>query len=155
LLHPGSGSKRKNWHISNFKRVAEILVSDGKQIEFVLGPAEHFMADMLAEGASERIIRKISDLPELLSLLRTAGGFIGNDSGVSHLSAFLGLPTVAVFGPSDPQRWKPAGRSVATVRPDNLDCRPCFEINSENCDSTECLNRTSPENIVRAFYELK
>jgi len=154
LLHPGSGSKRKNWDISNFKRVGEILASDGKRIEFILGPAEYSMADMLKKDDPDRIVHRISDLPELLSLLRTAGGFIGNDSGMSHLAAFLGLPTVAVFGPSDPQRWKPSGRSAAAVRPDNLDCRPCFETNSENCRNIECLNRTSPENVVRAFYEL-
>lgn len=148
LLHPGSGSRRKNWPLSNFITIEKILKSKGMRPEFILGPAEYFLTEALKDSRS---IHQLTDLELLVSLLRKAGGFIGNDSGISHLSGFMGVPTVAIFGPSDPNRWQPAGRSVSVVRPDDLNCTPCFEISSNNCDKTECLDRISTEMVSKAL----
>jgi len=154
LIHPGSGSRKKCWPVSNFANVASSIVSDGNEAEFILGPAEHFLADILSQKNKHHLkIHIMNDLIKVSSLLKTADGFIGNDSGISHLAAFMGLPTVAVFGPSDPKRWKPMGRAVAVVRPD-LDCKPCFEINTVDCTEMVCFNKTSPETVSNAFYKL-
>lgn len=153
-IHPGSGSKKKNWKTVNYLKTARILESDGLQTEFILGPAEYFLAESLqAQRGPKREIHIVDDLSELALLLKTAGGFIGNDSGISHLAAFLGLATVAVFGPSDPQRWQPVGRAVKALRPE-LECSPCFETNSTGCESMECLDQTTPATVVEAFYKL-
>jgi ADP-heptose:LPS heptosyltransferase len=92
-------------------------------------------------------------LTELAGRLKAGGGFIGNDSGVSHLAAFIGLPTVAVFGPSDPEIWKPMGRAVKVVRSD-LECSPCFETKTVGCEEIECFNRITPETVLASFYGL-
>ncbi len=153
LIHPGSGSRRKNWAVSNFIKTEAVLRADGLFPEFIIGPAEEFLKSALQED-SRRTVRLISDLTELAGLLRTAGGFIGNDAGLSHLAAFTGLPTVAVFGPSDPIRWRPSGRAVTVLRPADLDCRgPCFEIGKNNCEKPDCLC-TLPETVIKAFYSL-
>lgn len=153
-LHPGSGSRKKNWGAANFIETAAILMSNGYTPDFILGPAEHFIKESLQAQCDDKIkIRIFDDLSELTLLLKKAGGFIGNDSGISHLAAFLGLPTVAVFGPSDPQRWKPAGRFVKTVRP-GLDCSPCFEKGDVNCKTMECLHSTTPAMVINAFYKM-
>ncbi len=154
LIHPGSGSRRKNWPVSNFIKTEAMLRADGFCPEFIAGPAEDFLKTALRED-SRRRIHTVSDLTDLAALLRSAGGFIGNDSGVSHLAAFTGLPTVAVFGPSDPRRWRPVGRAVTVLRPDDAECRgPCFEISKNNCEAPFCLDRTLPETVIRAFYSL-
>jgi ADP-heptose:LPS heptosyltransferase len=82
-------------------------------------------------------------------------GFIGNDAGITHLAAFLGLPCVAIFGPADPERWTPVGRSTAVVRAP-VDCEPCFELLPENCDgdAPECLFDTQPETVMHVFKKL-
>ena len=154
LIHPGSGSTKKNWPLANFVKIALILESRGWRPEFIIGPADLFMASSLKtqEGLGAKI-HIMDDLNELVVLLKTAGGFTGYDSGVSHLAAFLGLPSVAVFGPSDPYQWKPFGPCVAVVRP-KLDCSPCFETKNLNCESMECLHGTSPEMVIDAFYRL-
>jgi heptosyltransferase-3 len=92
-----------------------------------------------------------SDLAELAALLESAGGYIGNDSGASHLAAYLGLPTTVIFGPADPARWAPFGRAVAIVRP-GLQCRPCFETDKANCDDPQCLEDIRPHEVLEAFY---
>ncbi len=152
ILHPGSGSMKKNWHVSNFVKICDRLKSCCMKPEFVTGPAEHFLIKDIPKHDNQ--IHMISDLTELAFLLKKAGGFIGNDSGVTHLAAFLGLPTTAVFGPSDPDRWKPLGRAVKIVRPD-LDCCPCFETGKNICDKMECFEKTTPEIVIREFNRLQ
>jgi len=151
LLHPGAGSFRKRWPLSDFLEVAAMLEADGLKTEFVLGPAEADLANELQQP--DRTVHVLSDLLELTALLKSAGGYIGNDSGASHLAAVLGLPVTVIFGPADPKRWAPVGRKVAIVRPE-LDCRPCFETEKANCGDPDCLGKTTPEQVIRAFYRL-
>ena len=149
LIHPGAGSTRKRWPISDFLEVAAKLEVVGIKPEFVLGPAEEDLAEILAH--SDRIVHKLSDLLALAELLKSAAGYIGNDSGVSHLAAFIGLPATVIFGPTDPERWAPLGRSVSIVRSE-LDCHPCFETARVNCHDPKCLNKITPQQVIQAFY---
>ena len=149
LLHPGAGSIRKRWPVSNFIQVEAALKADGFKPEFVLGPAEERLADDLQ--CPQRLVHVLDDLPDLVALLNSAGGYIGNDSGASHLAAYLGLPTTVIFGPADPARWAPVGRAVQIVRP-HLPCRPCFETEPANCEDPRCLAGTSPQKVLEAFY---
>ena len=151
LIHPGAGSIRKRWSISNFLEVEGMLKSDGLNPEFILGPAEECLSETLLEPGWT--VHFLTDLSDLATLLKSAGGYIGNDSGASHLAAFLGLPTCVIFGPTDPARWTPVGRAVETLRPE-LECRPCFETETENCKDPNCLEKTTPQAVIRAFYRV-
>lgn len=154
FIHPGSGSRKKCWPISNFIKIASLIEAKGRRPEFILGPAEHDFFDVLSRRKTLKAkIHKIDALAELAVLLKTGGGFIGNDSGVSHLSAFLGLPTVAVFGPSDPDIWAPVGRSVEIVK-SRCECSPCFDSGTVGCEKIECFRDISCEDVLAAFYRL-
>ena len=154
IIHPGSGSRKKCWPISNFVKIASLLKAGGKQPEFILGPAEYDLHDILMQSKKLNAnVHKIEKLTELAGLLKTGGGFIGNDSGVSHLAAFIGLPTIAVFGPSDDKTWRPMGRAVKVLRSD-LECSPCFETGTVGCEEIDCFSRITPEDVLTAFYEL-
>lgn len=154
LLHPGSGSTRKRWPLSNFLEVAGRLEADGSSPEFVMGPAERELSQQFLQRADHNCkLHILGELTDLLDLYRSAGGYIGNDSGASHLAAFVGLPAVVIFGPADPIRWKPVGRAVEVVRPE-LDCRPCFETENENCADPACLGAITPESVLAAFYRV-
>ncbi len=151
LLHPGAGSIRKRWSISNFLEVEAMLKADGLNPEFILGPAEVDLSDVLQRPG--RTVHILTDLKDLAALLNSAGGYIGNDSGATHLAAFLGLPTGAIFGPADPKRWAPVGRAVEIVWPE-LECRPCFETEIVNCEDLNCLEKTTPQTVIEAFYQV-
>jgi len=154
MIHPGSGSRKKCWAISNFVKVALSIDANGKQPEFILGPAEYNLYDILMQSKKLNAkVHRLDKLTELAGLLKTGGGFIGNDSGVSHLAAFIGLPTVSVFGPSDPKTWKPMGRAVKVVRYD-LECSPCFETGTVGCEEMECFNGITSEDVLSAFNRL-
>ena len=151
LLHPGAGSIRKRWPLDNFLQVESMLKVSGLKPEFVIGPAERDLAEDLQQ--TDLRLHVLDDLLELLELLSSAGGYIGNDSGASHLAAYCGLPTTVIFGPADPRRWTPIGPAVKIVRP-ALQCRPCFETEPENCDNPQCVEGISPREVLEVFYSV-
>jgi ADP-heptose:LPS heptosyltransferase len=148
LLHPGSGSPRKRWPLSGFLTVADRLAAWGMRAEFVTGPAEGDLAARLRTGG--HALHELQEPVALLERLASAGAWIGNDSGASHLAAWAGLPSVVIFGPSDPVRWRPMGEAVEIVRP-VLECTPCFETEPANCASGDCLVRITTADVMAAF----
>jgi heptosyltransferase-3 len=121
VIQPGSGGSHKRCHLGNFLAVAKALVSEGIEVIFLLGPAE-------SEQFSNASIKKISSvakyltdlsLTAVLGLLSCADGFLGNDSGITHLAAALGVRTLAVFGPTNPDVYRPIGPAVTVFTGDN------------------------------------
>lgn len=113
-VHPGSGSAGKNWPAERFARVAEAIAA-GRPWLLVEGPADESRARALA-GVGGAVLAKGLPLRVLGALLSQAGVYLGNDSGVSHLAAAWGAPTVALFGPTDPALWSPVGPRVTIMR---------------------------------------
>ncbi|HLA79426.1 MAG TPA: glycosyltransferase family 9 protein [Vicinamibacteria bacterium] len=112
-LHPGSGSPRKNWPAEAFAAAAQALTA-GRPWLLVEGPADQAAAAALRSPNS---VSAQALPPRVLgAILAQAGLFLGNDSGVSHLAAAWGAPTLALFGPTDPAVWGPVGPRVATLR---------------------------------------
>lgn len=109
-LHPGSGSEKKNWPLESYLELSRRLSEQGGKVAWVLGPAE----DRLAVPADQEQWRGLS-ITELAARLARSRLFVGNDSGVAHLSAAAGCPTVALFGESDPGIWAPVGERVSVI----------------------------------------
>jgi ADP-heptose:LPS heptosyltransferase len=83
VIHPGSGSAKKNWP---------------------------FFDELMRRLPGCCMLPQNLSLLELSQYVRKARAFIGNDSGITHLAAYLGCPTIALFGPTDPRTWGPIGR---------------------------------------------
>jgi heptosyltransferase III len=109
-LHPGSGGQRKNWSLRRFVELAGRLQEGGMRVVWILGPAEEETA--LPPGA--HTWRSVP-LPALAASLSRAGLYVGNDSGVTHLAAASGCPTIALFGASDAVVWAPRGPQVTVI----------------------------------------
>jgi ADP-heptose:LPS heptosyltransferase len=110
VLHPGSGGRRKCWPAESFAALAERLEADGFTIAVTLGPAD---LDLAPAFAGLRVIRD-QPLRRIAALLAGAAAYLGNDSGMSHLAARL-CPTVALFGPTNPEVWAPLGPCVRVL----------------------------------------
>lgn len=111
VIHPGSGSPMKNWPFEHFEVLATVLTRVGREVTWCLGPAERERGLML-EG---HVLPEMS-LAELAGRLAAARLYLGNDSGITHLAAAVGCPTIAVFGPTDPRVWAPRGDYVRILR---------------------------------------
>jgi heptosyltransferase-2 len=116
ILHPGSGSPKKNWPIGHFIEAARRLRADGRAVVFLLGEADEQPREALARNAPEFPRLEGLSVREAAQTLSAASGYLGNDSGITHLAAALGVRTVALFGPSDPARWAPRGEHVNVLR---------------------------------------
>jgi heptosyltransferase III len=152
FIHPGSGSLMKNWPLQNFLKLDKMLSEDGFEPIFLLGPAEEGVAETILKNrlSDKKKVSQLFDSVELVNTLKTGGAFIGNDSGVSHLAAFIGVPTLVIFGPTQPLRWRPMGRKIETIS-SRFDCEPCFETSKRGCEFMDCLLEISPEQVRAKF----
>jgi len=117
ILHPGSGGKAKCWPLERFEELMRTLCADGRQAAWMIGPAE---TDLFGDEFARRLERTAhvvyeDDLTNAASVIACADVFVGNDAGITHLAAALGAPTVALFGPTDPNVWRPLGPRVRTL----------------------------------------
>jgi len=123
IIHPGSGGSHKCWHLDNFLSVARMLAKEGTEVVFLLGPAEEERFDESTRAKIGGVAKILASLPltDVLSVLSCARGYIGNDSGITHLSAAMGVRTVAVFGPTQPAIYGPVGPEVTVLRSREVD----------------------------------
>lgn len=116
-LHPGSGSARKNWPTVKFAELAQRIREEKLGVPFFsFGEADAAAAQELARRAPDVPVLRGLDLLDLAGVLSTCAGYVGNDSGITHLAAAVGIPTVAIFGPTDPAVWGPRGPNVRLLR---------------------------------------
>jgi heptosyltransferase-3 len=124
VFHPGSGGKGKNhppdFWIELIKESRKSLFLGSNHFILLLGPAEErlhpfFTKNLLYEEAE---IVYSPEGEKLLSLLRQAPLYIGHDSGITHLAAMLGTPTIALFRNSPVHQWSPLGPTVKVIESD-------------------------------------
>lgn len=150
-IHPGAGSLRKRWPLERFLTVADRWRAAGKEPVFLAGPAEEDLLPRIR--AAGHAVEQPADLADLAACFRRGSAYLGCDSGPSHLAAWCGIPCAVLFGPSDPARWAPRGRTVRILLP-ALSCRPCFESEPENCAAPDCLLGVGPEEALAALAAL-
>ncbi len=110
-VHPGSGSRKKNWPREQW---TELLQRLPKPILAITGEAE----SEPWEGLDDEKILRAHDwpLPTLAAALAQCRFFIGHDSGISHLAAAVGAKCALLFGPTDPKIWAPPGKNIRVIQ---------------------------------------
>lgn len=124
-IHPGSGSERKNWPIASYAEVIKSLWQQKYEVLLIAGPAEEHKLAYFQRHLKppEGLYRTLVNAPllEIAQQLRQCRGYLGNDSGITHLAAMLGVPTVAIFGPgSRVSNWEPLGKHVTVIQQPDL-----------------------------------
>jgi len=121
VVHPGSGGERKNYPPEFWLRLLKNRDLEVFKKRFLLlGPAESELYQLFSENLSDLDVEIMYSPPreKLLPLLKGASLYIGHDSGITHLAAMLGTPTVAFFKKSDPLQWAPLGPYVTVIAND-------------------------------------
>jgi heptosyltransferase-2 len=117
-LSPGAVGAGKAWPAAHYAELARALSKDGASVWVLGGPSEAPIAKQIAEIGGENVRDLTSnDLRNAILALAAADVSVTNDSGLMHVSAAIGTPTVAIFGPTSPWHWKPLNPVAAILEP--------------------------------------
>lgn len=117
-LSPGAVGEGKAWPPEHYAALARALIGDGMSVWVLGGPNETAIAKQIAASAGSRL-RDLTgtDLRNAILALAAADVSVTNDSGLMHVSAAIGTPTVSIFGPTSPWHWKPLNPIAAILEP--------------------------------------
>ena len=117
-LSPGAVGAGKAWSTQHYAELARALTADKISLWVLGGPNEAFIAKEIAAAGGNRVRDLTStDLRNAILALAAADASVTNDSGLMHVSAAIGTPTVAIFGPTSPWHWKPLNPLAAVLEP--------------------------------------
>jgi len=159
-LPPTAGNDLPQWPIEYFAVVIDQLVEAyGARIFLTGAPADEAVAaDIMRRLRHPDAVTSMigtSPLAELPALMAGAALFLGNDSGLKHIAAGLGIPTVGVHGGTlDPREWGPVGPSAVAIGRDMI-CSPCYLSKVEDCHrGLACLRELDPGRVYEACRRL-
>lgn len=136
FIHPGSGSRAKCVGPEILVPVVEAIQDNGAISVILEGPADRYQVERLLHALPmPPFVLRGLDLLTVAGILAQGVLFVGHDSGLTHLASLVGIPTVALFGPTDPERWAPRGARVTVVKGG-----PAFEMQESQVVSA-CLGR--------------
>jgi ADP-heptose:LPS heptosyltransferase len=150
ILHPGSGSPHKCVPSGLLANLARGLMADPlRRLCLVGGPADiDALCRLKAElTCIEFTVLQDMDLLSISRFLKHAHLFIGHDSGLSHLAACLGIPSLLFFGPTNPSQWAPQGEHVAVMG--NV-CQCEGEEVIKHCSDRSCLSFSLDDALNKA-----
>jgi hypothetical protein len=117
VMHVGAGGRAKRWPLDRWLALASAARGP---VRLLAGPVEREKLDAAERATFARAGGEfVGDVRALADALRSARAFVGCDSGPVHLAAQLGIPALALFGPTDPELWAPVGPRVRVLAPDS------------------------------------
>lgn len=154
LLHPGASWPAKRWLPERFAQVATRLQRDLKaSIVLLCGPNEQGRTSEVLQAMSGKShVAEGLTIRQMTALLSECDLFITNDAGPMHIACALGRPTLALFGPGDPQAWFPYllnDKQVAIHRPPS--CWPCH---LDVCEPLDCLKAITADEVTEKAKQL-
>ncbi len=149
-IHPGAGSPKKAWPPDRFAALVKKLATEGRWILLIEGPADRAAVTAILkglEGTHALVVRGL-EVRRVATLISISSLFIGNDAGCTHMAAAVGVPTIALFGPTDPRCWAPLGPHVALLQA-KIPCAPCGNRGYNGCQRQLCLEAIEVEAVLR------
>lgn len=152
LVHPAAAFATKQWAVEKFARIVEELAArDIPSIALVASHEANLAAELRKNCAAPLVMFDDLSLPEVISLARRARIFVGNDSGIAHIAAAVGAPSVVIFGSSNRAHWQPWATAPAEVVFEELPCQPCHGYFCEKFEQPECIIRVPVQKVSAAI----
>lgn len=145
----------KEWPAARWAALADTLAArHGAECVLVGAPGERARCEEIA-GATRQgalVAAGETNVGQMIALVSRCAGFAGNDSGAMHVAGALGLPTVGVFGSTNPRRTSPLGPRTRVIY-HQIECSPC-KARTCRFGHYECLTRIDPPEVERALVDL-
>jgi len=150
-MNAGGGWEIKRWPPSNFAAIGDKLVDEfGVRIVLFWGPGELDLVRSIQTAMTrDATILPATTLKQTGAYLKRCKLLLSNDSGPMHLSAALGVPTVGIFGPTNPQLQGPFGDGHSFVRKEQLTCLSCNQLTCHI--GNPCMKTLTPEEVYGAL----
>ena len=151
VVNPGAGWRSKLWPAERYAEVCDVL-GERYSLPVVLncGPGEEELARQVTRACEQaRPCVFLGEIPGLIALLRRSRLMIGPDTGPVHLAAALGVPTVGLFGPTDPRRNGPYGARQKSLRPEGASTS-----HSRSTSSAEIMEQIPTAQVLEAIQEV-
>jgi len=148
-LVPGARWQSKRWPAERFAQVADALAGEFGATCVVVGARGDAALAEQIQGVAESAVLDLcgkTTLKQLAEVLRRCRLTIADDTGPMHISAAVGTPTVAIFGPTDPSRLAPYGSGHAVVKA----ASPCAPCRRRDCRPLRCMEAITGEQVVGA-----
>jgi ADP-heptose:LPS heptosyltransferase len=150
VVSPGARSHIKRWKEEKFSQVCDRFIEEMRLKVILVGDKED-------SGVIERVVKCMRNKPvnlcgkttigQLCALLKRSQILISNDSAVMHIASYLNIPILAIFGPTDKNRYGPwSDRSIVIQK--SIPCCPCSKAECER--NLECMNLIEPEEVFEA-----
>ncbi len=159
-VHAGSSKKTdyKRWGLSNYAAMADMLIEYcHATVILTWGAEEKESVEKIAAMMNKEpvIACETGSLSKLAELIKRCDLYIGGDTAPMHIAAFLNVPVIAIFGPTDPLINAPFGNKKHMILRKDIPCSPC---RNRKCKTKVCLEEITPEQVYRAaekFLEMK
>lgn len=158
-LFPGSNATSRRWPVERFGELAARLSERGARVVALGGNGERALTGAVVARAPAALdLGGGTDLGGLAAVLSLCDLVVTNDTGPMHLAAALGVPTVTLWGPSEPGEVSPPGEEHAQVTGPGLPCKPCYKNACPRSGAgtllpqahEECMRLLEVESVVTA-----
>jgi ADP-heptose:LPS heptosyltransferase len=136
IAHLSTSQPKKEWPPERWAEIGRRAEAAGVELRFSSGPTEReqdLLATVKREFPQARVLPNAPGLPAFLAVLKRARLFVSGDTGPLHFAAGLGVPTVALFGPTEPERWAPLGAGHRVLTGSACTCsghaHECWRVN--------------------------
>lgn len=151
-LLPASAWPSKQWPADRFAALAQTLAEKDVRVVVLASGGARDLAEQVAGDAGPAVasLAGQTSLGQLIALLARCQLVAGGDTGPTHIAAALGVPTLALYGPTSPEVTGPRGPRVRLLRQE-VPCAPCRE---RNCERPECMLGLATDEVSRAALAL-
>lgn len=154
VLFPGASITEKCWGSDRFRLVAEWCLRQELRVIVVGGKGDREEGQSIATGLDVLNLAGRTSLAGTAAILEHASCLVSGDSGLLHIAAGLGIPTVALFGPSSVAKWAPRGAQHITLL--KADCSPCsrYGYTPECPHDVGCMSEITVPDVISAISRL-
>jgi|ERR1043165_2714058 heptosyltransferase-2 len=150
-LAPGAVGPSKRWPGASYGDLARRLIGEGNDVWLLGSPAEAPLVRIIQSAAPQAHDLTSTDLRNAILALAAANVAVSNDSGLLHVAAAIGTPTIGIFGPTSPWHWAPLNPIAAAIQQtlETLDCQPCHKPTCR-MRHHRCMRDISPEQVLQS-----
>jgi heptosyltransferase II len=151
-LAPGAVGPAKRWPATAYGALTRKLLAAGFAVWVLGGPDEKSLAAEIVGDTSARDLTG-RDLRDAILALASASAAVSNDSGLLHVAAALGTPSIGIFGPTSPWHWAPLNPLAATIKvAPELRCQPCHKPVCRLVHH-RCMEEISADQVLKATQQ--